>query len=571
MVVQEPDRRAELTTNKELQKELKKRAGMAAAAGGQKMKMAGVHYQMGFGSGARASFRRKKAKGKGGLSHGTQIEVDQVDSAKSKADGDWEFDRAELFDLKQIGQGNFGVVYLGRARGIIATEPETAVAVKTLSSTDKAAEAEFMAEAKIMKSMADCNKIVQLLGLCTKGAPKYMIMEYMSKGDLKEVLRTVKPRGGRPAEISHRRMCLMGQDIAEAFSFLGKRTIVHRDLATRNCLVGEGYEVKVGDFGLTRKTYTSEYYRMKHSAPLPIRWMAIESLMDGLFTSSSDLWSFGIVLWEIASFGKLPYMELENIDVVDAVCENDFRLPAPPACPAGMHAIMLECWEEEPEDRGSFADKLEALRALATKASDDPITRETYRGQSGSNGGGNHDDDDDEDADGGDGAAGYELPGGAELGGVVQPEPAYVVQPEGAYDAVPGRAPDPNPYGLTTPVTVTLDVDSGAAAVWITEITGTKIDPSNLHRDLRDGKVLCTLANKLAGSSKRKVKTPLIRKIHGSRNGLKQKENVANFLDAIMELGVGPHDLFEVNDLYADEDMMAVVLCIDALRRAVQD
>merc|ERR1719238_1497831 len=141
-----------------------------------------------------------------------------------------------------------------------------------------------------MKSMADCNKIVQLLGLCTKGAPKYMIMEYMSKGDLKEVLRTVKPRGGRPAEI------------------------VHRDLATRNCLVGEGYEVKVGDFGLTRKTYTSEYYRMKYSAPLPIRWMAIESLMDGLFTSSSDLWSFGIVLWEIASFGKLPYMELENID-----------------------------------------------------------------------------------------------------------------------------------------------------------------------------------------------------------------------------------------------------------------
>ena len=97
-------------------------------------------------SGARASFRRKKAKGKGGLSHGTQIEVDQVGSAKSKADGDWEFDRAELFDLKQIGQGNFGVVYLGRARGIIATEPETAVAVKTLSSTDKAAEAEFMAE-----------------------------------------------------------------------------------------------------------------------------------------------------------------------------------------------------------------------------------------------------------------------------------------------------------------------------------------------------------------------------------------------------------------------------------------
>lgn len=128
----------------------------------------------------------------------------------------------------------------------------------------------------------------------------------MARGDLKSVLRATRPKRDGPSGITKQRMVLLGADVAEGMEYLSSVSIVHRDLAARNCLVSEDYEAKVGDFGLTRKTYCRDYYRMKGSAPLPIRWMAPESLEDGVFSSASDVWSFGVLLWEIGAFGTLP-------------------------------------------------------------------------------------------------------------------------------------------------------------------------------------------------------------------------------------------------------------------------
>jgi len=299
---------------------------------------------------------------------------------------DWEIDRSTLTGLKEIGQGQFGVVYIGNAANIIPGEVTSQVAIKTLSAEGAEARADFDAEAKIMKTLSQCPKIVRLLGLCTEDTPCYMVMEYLSRGDLKDVLVESKPKS-TPSKLSFRRLALMGADIAEAMSFLANMKIVHRDLAARNCLVSQSFDVKVGDFGLTRKTYAKEYYRMTASSPLPIKWMAPESLNDGLFTTGSDLWAFGIVLYEIATFGRLPYPGLENMEVAELVMNEDYRMDEPRGCPPGFYKIMTECWEEDAEDRGTFEDKCSALIEISKRLSDDPVTRESLRNRSGTGAG----------------------------------------------------------------------------------------------------------------------------------------------------------------------------------------
>lgn len=434
-----------------------------------------------------------------------------------------------------------------KAEGLVPGEGVTEVAIKTLQSEEEAADQEFMSEVKVMKAVSKCESIVQLLAVCNDVTPKYMIMEFMPKGDLKDVLKAARPKSSAPAPFGVSRLAQMGAEIAEGMSYLGTIRIVHRDLAARNCLVGEGFRVKVGDFGLTRRTYASEYYRMKNSAPLPIRWMAIESLEDGLFTSSTDLWSFGIVLWEIVSFGKLPYSKMENFEVVDEVSENDYRMPAPTFCPAGFHAMMLQCWESEPEDRGTFADKHATLLEMASRLSDAPITRAEWRGGVAPAAA---DDDGGED----------EAPAASEdiirsqydeMDVAAYEEPAEVKARGGARTVRTLYA---------RPVIADADaVDSASIVAWITATCGQPVDASDLHAGLMSGQVLCTLANALKAGS--------VRKIHDKPKAIKQKQNIARALVAFQALGVSADDLFEVEDLFDDLDMFRVMLCLAELKK----
>jgi len=483
-------------------------------------------YETGLGSAARASVRRKK---KGKPKKGARADAPPPPTTKEG----WEFPRDKLSDLHEVGQGNFGLVYKAQAEGIVPGQRKSTVAIKTLATEvaeDENIKDEFMSEVKIMMDM-NCDNVVRLLGVCTDKQPFYMIMEFLPKGDLKDVLTKNRPMSDRPAPFGQKRLALMGAGIAEGMHFLGTMTIVHRDLAARNCLVGEGLQVKIGDFGLTRKTYSKDYYRMKNAAPLPIRWMAIESLYDGVFTCETDLWSFGIVLWEIATFGKVPYASLDNEQVVDRVCEDDYRMPAPAGCPPGFYKIMVRCWEEAPADRGTFADSKVELLALAEKLSDAAITRDMFNSDAG---GDEPDEDlsayDQVDVAGEDGEDGYAVPRASEAGG----RPKSVVD-----DAM----------------------DINAVCSWVASTAGRPVDASNIHESLKDGVTLCLLMNKLKSGS--------IRKFSEKKKHIHMTKNISSFLSAVAAYGVSSEDLFDIDDLLEDDDPFRVAHCLMQLKQKV--
>ncbi|XP_062338372.1 insulin receptor-like [Osmerus eperlanus] len=277
---------------------------------------------------------------------------------------DWEVPRDKINILRELGQGSFGMVYEGIAKDIVKGEGESHVAVKTVNESASLRERiEFLNEASVMKAFT-CHHVVRLMGVVSKGQPTLVVMELMTHGDLKSYLRCLRPDSennpGRPPP-TLKEMIQMAAEIADGMAYLNAKKFVHRDLAARNCMVAQDLTVKIGDFGMTRDIYETDYYRKGGKGLLPVRWMAPESLKDGVFTAHSDCWSFGVVLWEISTLAEQPYQGLSNEQVLKFVMDGGY-LDRPDNCADRLHNLMQMCWQYNPKMRPMFQEIIEMLR-----------------------------------------------------------------------------------------------------------------------------------------------------------------------------------------------------------------
>ncbi|TPP62725.1 Insulin receptor [Fasciola gigantica] len=213
-----------------------------------------------------------------------------------------------------------------------------------------------------------CHHIVRMLGVVKFEPvwqnPPALVMEWMALGDLASYLRQRERRDDCSDGVVKPKLALTwAAEIADGMAFLSRRNLVHRDLAARNCLVDEQLTVKISDFGLARCMSADEYYRRRGQTRLPIRWMAPESLSRSYFTTQSDVWSYGIVLWEIATFAALPYSGFSHEQVISHVTQGghpDLH-DWPARLPSVLHDLMLQCWSFVFSDRPTFMDILDKL------------------------------------------------------------------------------------------------------------------------------------------------------------------------------------------------------------------
>ncbi|XP_059837375.1 ephrin type-A receptor 7 isoform X5 [Hypanus sabinus] len=245
-----------------------------------------------------------------------------------------------------IGAGEFGEVCSGRLK--LPGKRDVPVAIKTLKVgfTEKQRR-DFLCEASIMGQF-DHPNVVHLEGVVTRGKPIMIVIEYMENGALDAFLRK------HDGQFTVIQLVGMMRGIAAGMRYLADMGYVHRDLAARNILVNSNLVCKVSDFGLSRIVEDDpEAVYTTTGGKIPVRWTAPEAIQYRKFTSASDVWSYGIVMWEVMSYGERPYWDMSNQDVIKAI-EEGYRLPAPMDCPPGLHQLMLDCWQQERSERPKF-------------------------------------------------------------------------------------------------------------------------------------------------------------------------------------------------------------------------
>lgn len=253
----------------------------------------------------------------------------------------YEIPRSEIQLIRKLGQGNFGEVHYGKWRN------EIEVAVKTLKPGTMSTEA-FLEEAAIMKKFRHMN-LVALYAVCTKEEPVYIVTEYMSKGSLLDFLRH---GDGRDLKLDD--LVFIAAQIASGMKYLELQLLIHRDLAARNVLIGDKNIAKICDFGLARIIEDNEYCP-KQGTRFPIKWTAPEAIQYCKFSIKSDVWSFGILLMELFTYGQVPYPGMHTQEVIKNV-ERGFRMPKPVShtLPDDIYQIMMSCWDANPQKRPTF-------------------------------------------------------------------------------------------------------------------------------------------------------------------------------------------------------------------------
>ncbi|XP_072046628.1 fibroblast growth factor receptor 4-like [Amphiura filiformis] len=266
--------------------------------------------------------------------------------------------------ISHLGQGAYGQVFLGEATGIIDEGVTTLVAVKTVKENSCNPEVmdNLRREINIMRDMKPHPNVVTLLGFSTDvQTGPLLIMEYASRGNLKDYLMDTRCRddtcySNMPCHTripTWTKLLQFSHQIASGMAYISSHEYIHRDLAARNILLTEDFVCKVSDFGLARDVMNIKTYQRTNQAHLPIRWMAPESLLDDIYTTKSDVWSFAVLLWEIVTLGSSPYPGCSPKEVIRKV-QHGCKMPKPKGCKSEVYEIMTNCWQKDPRKRPSF-------------------------------------------------------------------------------------------------------------------------------------------------------------------------------------------------------------------------
>ncbi|XP_017106171.2 focal adhesion kinase 1 isoform X1 [Drosophila bipectinata] len=309
----------------------------------------------------------------------------------------YELDRAHITPSAKIGVGQFGDVYVGtytlpksaKAKNYVGNGKDSSnsnqrnadgrpdviqVAIKTCKANDDPEKTEnFLAEAYIMQKF-DHPHIIRLIGICSV-MPIWIVMELAKLGELRAYLKTNSER------LTHGTLLKYCYQLSTALSYLESKKFVHRDIAARNVLVSTPTCVKLADFGLSRWVSDQSYYHSTPTVALPIKWMSPESINFRRFTTASDVWMFGVCIWEILMLGVKPFQGVKNSDVISKL-ENGERLPLPPNCPPRLYSLMSQCWAYEPLKRPNFKRIKETLQEILIEdsiSSSETLKREHRR------------------------------------------------------------------------------------------------------------------------------------------------------------------------------------------------
>ncbi|XP_070562499.1 fibroblast growth factor receptor 2-like isoform X2 [Ptychodera flava] len=296
-------------------------------------------------------------------------------------DENWEFPRNRLTLGKTLGEGAFGQVFEASAMGIMKKESNTTTttcAVKMLKADATERELnDLISEMEMMKQIGKHINIINLLGCCTQDGPLLVIVEYAPHGNLRDFLRSRRPQNidYENAELLPKIDLLTNKDlvsfayqIARGMSFLSLNKCVHRDLAARNVLVGKDHIMKIADFGLARDVHYIDYYRKNTNGRVPVKWMSPEALFDRVYTIQSDVWSFGILLWEIMTLGGSPYPSLP-VEMLFDFLKAGKRMEQPHGCSSEIYSVMRDCWRTSPNQRPNFNQLVQTLDGLLTQSS----------------------------------------------------------------------------------------------------------------------------------------------------------------------------------------------------------
>ncbi|XP_075468185.1 fibroblast growth factor receptor 2 isoform X10 [Ascaphus truei] len=330
------------------------------------------------------------------LSSADTMLLPNVSEYELPQDPKWEFPRDKMTLGKPLGEGCFGQVVMAEALGIDKDRPKESVtvAVKMLKGiavslhgakeppfrcfrADDATEkdlSDLVSEMEMMKMIGKHKNIINLLGACTQGGTLYVIVEYAAKGNLREFLRARRPLEMEYSfdinrvpdeQMNFKDLVSCTYQLARGMEYLASQKCIHRDLAARNVLVTESNVMKIADFGLARDVNNIDYYKKTTNGRLPVKWMAPEALFDRVYTHQSDVWSFGVLMWEIFTLGGSPYPGIP-VEELFKLLKEGHRMDKPANCTNELYMMMRDCWHAIPSHRPTFKQLVEDLDRILT-------------------------------------------------------------------------------------------------------------------------------------------------------------------------------------------------------------